>query len=159
MPAFWKINLRNQELLETIWLLSAWKSPKSEPSHFKKQKLRKPQSTFRTILISGKNTLNHWICQHEFIAGCITAWLSQSRRRSMPQKACSVISIFQTCAHFIMPLPLSDTAMDTETPLSATAGANLTGQGQSRHWRYSIHPGYINMQKTSSTLSAYRGCY
>lgn len=33
---FWKINLCNREFLETIWLLSALKSPKSKPSHFKK---------------------------------------------------------------------------------------------------------------------------
>lgn len=36
LPVFWKINRCNREFLETIWLLSAWKSPKSKPSHFKK---------------------------------------------------------------------------------------------------------------------------
>lgn len=36
LSVFWKINLCNREFLETIWLLSVLKSPKSKPSHFKK---------------------------------------------------------------------------------------------------------------------------
>lgn len=36
LPVFWKFNLCNEEFLEAIWLLSAQKSPKSKPSHFKK---------------------------------------------------------------------------------------------------------------------------
>jgi len=36
LPLFWKIHLCYREFLETIWLLPAWKSPKSKSSHFKK---------------------------------------------------------------------------------------------------------------------------
>lgn len=36
LPVFWKINHCNGEFLRTVWLLSAWKSPKCKPFHFTK---------------------------------------------------------------------------------------------------------------------------
>lgn len=133
------------EFLKTIWLLSAWKSPKSKAQHFKKA--QKPQSICRTALITGESTLNHRICQHEFIPDCITAWLCQSCRRSGPQKTCLVIPIFQTCAGFTKPSPLPGTVTD-QPPLTSLSVATLTGKGQSCRWRYRLHPGYTNMQET-----------
>lgn len=105
-------------VIESFWKLSGCylHGKALNPNHLTSKKHRKPQSICRTTLIPGESTLNHWICQYEFIPDCLRAWLYQSCRRSRPQKTRLAISIFQTCAPFTKPLPLSETVVDQPPP-------------------------------------------